>query len=303
MNNLHFDTDLLALLPPWYRQILDYQQICQSEQKQFELLAEEITAVADNFFFQSMDLSAISMWEQIFSIMADPSSEDLAFRRFRVLNRVSSRPPFTMGFLRQKLDELIGLGQWTVEMDYPNYTLYIESAAYNQNYATEISYTINHVKPAHIAFINRPYTVGGIALSETISMDKRVYQYRLGSWGLGVAAFAQNNSIGVIKTASTPSIQAALLNGVAGYVAGDIASAQINGGLAIGSLTKETVGSTLTVTYVVTPSDAAEITKAALLDAEGNILTQSDLYVPVTDVTIIKHVIPVTEGEGGTING
>ena len=41
MNPIELDTNLLSLLPPWYREVLDYQQICLTEQQQFEALAEE----------------------------------------------------------------------------------------------------------------------------------------------------------------------------------------------------------------------------------------------------------------------
>lgn len=301
MADLRFDTDLLSLLPPWYREILDYQEICLTEQAQFEALAKEITAVADNFFFQTMDMGSVAMWEKIFEIMADLSGETLDFRRSRILNRVSTRPPFTLNFLRQKLDELIGAGQWTVEMDYPNYTLYIESAAYNQNYATEISYTIGRIKPAHIVFVNRPYTVSGIALSETITLDRRVYSYRLGSWGLGVGPFAASETLGVIKTADVPSIQPALLSDTAKFVADDIVYAQLNGSIQIDNLTKTVDGAALSVTYTVGPAQVSAVTEAALLSKDGIVLTRSTVYVPVNDLTMIKHLIPIKEG--GQANG
>ena len=95
MNN-QFDTDLLSLLPPWYRQILDYQQICNTESQQLETLADEIIAVADNFFFQTMDEGAVSQWEQILGILPNPSTETLSFRQARLLSRISTRPPFTI---------------------------------------------------------------------------------------------------------------------------------------------------------------------------------------------------------------
>ena len=41
MNPIELDTSLLSLLPPWYREVLDDQQICLTEQQQFEALAEE----------------------------------------------------------------------------------------------------------------------------------------------------------------------------------------------------------------------------------------------------------------------
>ena len=296
MSNLQFDTNLLALLPPWYSRILDYQQICNTESQQLEALAQEITAVADNMFFQTMDAASVAQWEQIFGILANPSVESLAFRQARILNRVSTRPPFTLQFLYGKLNELIGPGQWTVNVDYPNYTLYIESSAQNQDYATEVAYTVNAIKPAHIVYVNTPYLQTGILASETIELTQLVYNYRLGSWGLGVAPFASENSQGVIKSATTPSITADLLQDIANFVEGDVASAQVNGSVAITGLTKSVSGNTLTVTYTVTPEQAAEVTQVALLDSSGTVLTSSTVYVPVTGSTIFKHTIPIAEG-------
>ena len=296
MSDIRFDTDLLALLPPWYREVLDYQAICQTEEEQFEALAEAVQAVADNLFFQSMDQGSVALWEQVLGIVPDPQTESLDFRRSRVINRLSTRPPFTLGFLYQKLDELIGPGEWTVTVDYPNYTLYIESSAENQQYATEVALTIGRIKPAHIVYVNTPYVRTGLLLSESIELSQRVFHYNLGAWGLGVSPFATEQGQGVIKMPDTPSIQPALLQDTANFVSSDIASARVNGTVSITDLDKTVQGDTLTVTYAVAQSQAEVITSVELLDSSGRVLTSSTVYVPVSASTILKHVIPVKEG-------
>ena len=290
------DVEMLKLLPPWYREILDYQEICQTEEAQLEVLAGEITSVADNFFFQTMDLSAIEMWERIFGIVPNPQTEDVEFRRYRVLNRITTKPPYTLGFLYQKLDELIGPGLWEVNVDYPNYTLYIESSAQNQNYATEVAFTINRIKPAHIVYVNTPFIRSGLLLSEQIERLIRTYNYKLGSWALGALPFATDGENEVVKLPETPSIQQALLTGVADFVSGDVASARINGTISITDLSKSVSGNVLTITYTVAAAQTAEITSVELLDGEGNVLTASQVYVPVGDSVVMKHTIPVNEG-------
>lgn len=290
------DTSLLEQLPDWYAQILDYQALMDAEQPSFDALADEIIGVADNFFFQTMDESAVSMWEQIFDIVANPATETLEFRRVRVLNRISTKPPFTLSFLYQKLDELIGPGQWTVNVDYPNYTLYIESSALNQSYATEVAFTINRIKPAHIVYINTPLVRASLLLSESIELSQREYNYNLGSWGLGLEPFADEISLGVIKMPQTPSLTAALLSDVANFTSSDVASARINGTLVISDLSKTVSENTLTVTYTVTPTQASEITQVELLKADNTVLASSTIYVPVDQSTILKHIIPVQEG-------
>lgn len=261
-----------------------------------EAAAQAIQSIADNMFFQTMDEPSIYLWEQVLSIVPNPQTETLAFRQARVISRLSTRPPFTLQFLYQKLDELIGPGQWTVTVDYPNYALYIRSAAQNQSYATEVAFTVNRIKPAHIVYVNTPYVGSGLLLSESISLTRRTFNYYLGQWSLGDLPFASDNPQGVIKTATTPSIQPTLLTSVANFVSDDVASALINGTVAVSELTKSVSGSTLTVQYAVPAGEITQIDTVALLDSEGNTLTSSAVYIPVSGATLLEHNIPVTEG-------
>lgn len=293
MNEL--ETNLIDYLPKWFRDVLEFQALCETESQQFEALAEAMSAVADNFFFQTMNTGAISQWEQIFGIIPSPS-ETLAFRQARLLNRVSIRPPFTLAFLQERLDTLIGPGEYTIEVDYPNYTLYVESAAENQDYATEISVTINTIKPCHIVYVNRPLLAANILASETIGLTKTVYNYRLGSWALGVNPFSSDQDLGVIKMASQPSIQSTLLTGLANFAATDPASARINGSIIITPLTTSVSGNQGTVTYTVTESQADTVTLVELLDSDSNVLTASGVYVPITGSAQFKHTFTVQEG-------
>ena len=297
MNNLELDYLPCEQLPPWYREVLDYQQMCQTIGAQFALLAEEINRVADNFFLQTMDLETVQMWENIFRIVPNPATESLQFRRDRIINRISMRPPFTLRFLYQKLDELIGPGLWNVTVDYPNYALYIESNVDGQGYSQELIYTINHIKPAHITFINSPVAMSGIVLSERVSEISYTWNYVLnGQWLLGQEPFADEEEVQVIKLPQTPSIQSALLTGIADFVSGDVAAARLNGSIMVENINKSVSGSTLTITYQVTQAMTTEITQVELLAADGTVLTSMSAYVPVTETAVIKHVIPVQEG-------
>lgn len=297
MNNLELDYLPCEQLPPWYREVLDYQQMWQTIGAQFALLAEEINRVADNFFLQTMDLETVQMWEGIFRIAANPATESLQFRRDRIINRISMRPPFTLRFLYQKLDELIGPGLWSVTVDYPNYALYIESNVDGQGYSQELIYTINHIKPAHITFINSPVAMSGIVLSERVSEISYTWNYVLdGQWLLGQEPFADEEEVQVIKLPQTPSIQSALLTGIADFVSGDVAAARLNGSIMVENINKSVSGSTLTITYQVTQAMTTEITQVELLAADGTVLTSMSAYVPVTETAVIKHVIPVQEG-------
>lgn len=295
MNEYKLDSDLLALLPPWYRRILDYQQICETEQTEFETIYNTLNVVNQNLFLQTMDEGAVSEWEKIFGITADPETETLDFRRARIINRLSMQPPYTLGFLYQKLDELIGKGRWEVNVDYPNYTLYIKSSAINQSYAIEVAYTVNHIKPAYIVYINQPFLSEGLTIDESVSLTQLIYNYKLGAWGLGVNPFVSEQDKGVIVLPEQRTVQTALLTDTANFVESDIASVRINGTTTISDITKSVSGSIVTVEYTVNSAQAQTVTQIEFLNSSGNVLTSASVYVPITDPATFTHSIPVQE--------
>lgn len=291
-----FDPSVCKQIPTWFQDILEYQELCQTETEQFTAFLNSMQAVASNFFFQTMDISAVSTWEQIFKIVPNPETETLDFRRARLINRISTKPPFTLGFLYRKLDEIIGPGQWAVDVDYSNYTLYIEASAADKNYWSELAVTLNTIKPAHIVYTSRPLLSTPIQMSETVHLSRLIYNYKLGGWGLGVLPFASEQDQGVIVTPTQRSIQQELLNQTASFVASDVASARLNGTISITSLNKTTDANIATITYTVLESQANPITQVELLDASGNVLETAGVYVPVTGSAVFKHTIPVTLG-------
>lgn len=304
MLNLELDYQPCECLPPWYREILDYQAMCSTEAQQFQLLAWEVAQVADNFFLRTMDLETVQLWEGVFKITPNPSTESLQFRRERIINRISMRPPYTLRYLYQVLDRLIGSGAYTVTVDYPNYALTIEAGAENQSYWQELAYTVNHIKPAHITYISRPLIRTGILMSEEVRSAHFEWNYYLGSWALGAEPFADETDVEVVKTANINSIQPAMLNGVANFTSGDVAYVQINGGIDIGTINKtvtpaQYVGgaATLTVSYNVTTTMTDAVTSVALMDANGNALTSMNVYVPVTETVNLQHTILIQEGQ------
>lgn len=295
MLNVQLDEPLLELLMPWYREVADYKEICQTEQAQFEILAGYINAVAKNFFFQTMDESSIAQWEQAIGILPNPETEDLQFRRDRVLNRISTKPPFTLGFLYQKLDALLGPGNYEIEVDYPNYTLYIKSSAQNQLYAQEISFTINTIKPCHIVYVNMPFLADNILLNENVYLAKLQWNYRLGYWGLGNLPFGEKENKGEIVMPSQKTIQPAMLSNLAGFLITDVKSARLNGSIVISGVSASVSGNTASFLYTVTQQQVSEVTLIELLDADDNVLTSAPVYVPVTDTTTFSHDIVVKE--------
>lgn len=286
---------LLDQLPEWYKNVLDFREVCRTEQEEFDAIFQAIHEVRDNFFFQTMDIASVAQWESVMKIIPNPSSETLEFRRARLLNRLSNRPPFTLEFLKQKLDVLIGAGAWNIHVDYPNYTLYVESNAENQTYATEVAFTIQTTAPAHMVFCNSPVTSATLLLAEGIEQTVFTYHYQLGRWNLGQKPFATTQKEG-LKLPDVPSLKPELIHRTASFLMEHIVSARINGSILVSEIEKTIRGGEVVVSYTILPAHTPNVTQLELLGADGTILSSIRVYIPVSVMTRVKHTLTAEEG-------
>lgn len=292
-----FNRPLSSFVPSIYKDVVEMDEIINSEEKIMDIARTEMSNAFANTFVLSANESGILMFESMLGIIADVYAEDLEFRRQRVLNRLSMSPPFTFRFLKQKLDEIIGPGLWTAYIDFDNYTLYIESSATDQNWYSEIEFTVNRVKPCNMVFTNVPYTAAVINLSEEISYQVFSWRYKLGAWRLGEYPFATTSGGGIVKMADTKSVQQALLNDAANFVATEIASVLVNNSIVITEFTaKQVTDNVVSIEYAVTPNMTNLVTNIKLRRADNTVLTQVPVYVPVSQTIISKHTITVKEG-------
>ena len=292
-----FNRPLNSFVPSIYEGVVEMDDIINSEEQLMEIARKETFSAFANTFVLTADETGITMFENMLNILSDASTEDLEFRRERVLNRMAMSPPFTFRFLKQRLDEIIGAGAYTAYIDFNNYTMYIESSAVNQNWYYEIEFTINRIKPCNMVFTNVPYTSKSINISEEISYAELKWLYRLGSWKLGKSSFATQQGGGVIKMSQTKSIQQELLNDTASFLLDHISHVLINDTTKISDFTVKRVSeNVVSIEYSVTPDITNLITNIKLMRADDAVLTQAAVYVPVSQSVISKHIITVKEG-------
>lgn len=308
---LDLSHDLLPLLPPVYRNVQDYQQICDAEKAEFDLLANSVDGIQNNFFFQTMDEDSVAQWEKVFHIMDVTEKESLEFRRQRVMARIATRPPYTLGFLYQKLDELIGAGGWTCSIIYPLYELRLATSAKNQSYYDEVTHLINQIKPAHIVFIIMQYLKTGILITEQVDVQKYDYQYRLGGWPLGKKPFAEFGGWTTAKAAASPTLTRTLLLDVAHKAEELATTARLNRAatvkplksviasatLQVGSETLIISGENLKLEASIEPmEDTPTVKHYELLNDAGETLYASDCYFGITEKTDVDVNLSILEG-------
>lgn len=286
------------LFPSVYDGVLEISVLAETDDVLLDQALAQLEQAQLNQFILTADEETIEVYEKMFSILANPSTESLEFRRERILNRMSLQPPFTMRWLQNKLDEIIGVGKWNAYVDYANRTLYVESFIVNQLWFNELRITINRIKPCNLVFTNKPLLIEDVLASETVFTSAKHYNYVLGHWQLGQKPFATVDPEEVIKLPSVKSINNNLLTDVAAFSASDVVAVRLNGSVKITEFTtKEGQGTVTLIEYEVKPEQAREITQIELLGTGDRVLTSSTVYIPVTEAVICKHTINFKEGE------
>ena len=246
-------------------------------------------------------------------IIADPVNETLEFRRQRVLNRLSMSPPFTTIFLRQRLDEILGVGQYVMLFGsdgvgpgevIPPFTVIVESAVNNFQWYEELAITIGKIKPANIVYITRPLIANALVNGEVLQYSEMGWNYRLnGSWNLGEKPFASLTEKGVIKMATTQSLKKALFETMGDAAMGAVNKVVLNGTYEITSFTMFEISTlddnqcVLTIRYTVpVTSGLGNITRVEVVNSDSQLLSQSNVYVPLIQDIELKHTLTIKEG-------
>jgi len=282
--------------PKIYDNVYEFKKLSDAENVLFEELCSLDEQAKYNQFILTCDELGIAKYEDFLNIVANPYTETLDERKARVINRLAMNAPFTTGYLRQKLDGIIGQGQYELSINYDSYTIYVKTASANQFWYQELRVTLNLIKPANMIFINMPSVYSTIQLSELVAKYESIYNYKLGYWRLGQLPFRTILERSEIKMPTKNSIKSELINRVAAFTTDEISKALINDTLQITDLYKETIDNSLIIKYTIEPDQIEEIVNVKLLDIDGNVLAQSDVYIPVLSDVIIHHEFLVKEG-------
>lgn len=145
------DIDLMILLPKYFQEIYEFQEIMSTEEielKEFFLILQQVW---NNLFLQTMDENTIEYHEDLLGLTPDPS-DSLELRRWRVIQRYLRRPPFTLGILHEQLNNLLGLGAYTLTVDYANKTVTLDFINVEESLRLEAIAILITLPPAHLGY-------------------------------------------------------------------------------------------------------------------------------------------------------
>ncbi|MFD0959795.1 putative phage tail protein [Paenibacillus chungangensis] len=183
--------DVMKHWPPLYEGIADFRELAATESDELSLVRGAVQRQLDDRFVMTSGVGAVRRRERMLGIQADPETESLGFRRLRIVNRYSTKPPFTKRYLQEQIDRLIGPGMAVVTIDEEGFLLTLTANIDSAAIFKEVQHTIETVKPANLVYQQKTSLGSKIQLKERITAQEVTWNYKLdGSWMLGTAPFA-----------------------------------------------------------------------------------------------------------------
>ncbi|RRJ62393.1 DUF2313 domain-containing protein [Paenibacillus oralis] len=181
---------IMPYWPEYYDDIPDFIQMAESEDAELDRMDSAIQQLFNDQFVLTSSVHAIKRREQMLGIQADPTTESLEFRKQRILNRYQTKPPFTIRWLQEQLDRLVGPGMTIVSVDVQDFILYVTANIENANVFKEVQHTVQTVKPANLIYQQNTSLDADIGLQEHVFKQDITWNYELdGVWKLDEKPF------------------------------------------------------------------------------------------------------------------
>lgn len=166
--------DLKMLLPEWFKNVVEFNELLETEATELEEVEDCIHSVRNNCYIQTADEATILLLEKRFGIVYQ--GESLEFRRSRIMQRYNTVVPFTIGFLKDRLAELYGVEGYEVRVDGNKSMIDIKITS-DRYGAVDLLYNLLwDILPAHIQItasqVNTKYLTGAFSLGATVSGTK-----------------------------------------------------------------------------------------------------------------------------------
>lgn len=157
--------DYLSYLIEDLREIREYQVLADVINPELVALKKAINKVLNEQFVQTAE-ETLEWREQLFGITAS-SDETIEFRRERIIERKSRKPPITLRSLRERLNTYIGTTEAKIKLVPGEYAFAITIPAVDGYKFRDIQGLVETLKPANMEYLQNPFSVEQIRIRET----------------------------------------------------------------------------------------------------------------------------------------
>lgn len=143
------EVDLLSYQSNIIQQIREFKVLSEVEKPQHECVWQAVEDAINDQFANTLSTNGCKRWESIMDIQAK-DTEDLEFRRFRILSRLNEQLPYTYRMLELQLRTLCGDNGYTMVLRNEEYTLVVKIALASKNKYSDVESTLRKYVPVNI---------------------------------------------------------------------------------------------------------------------------------------------------------
>lgn len=149
-------------LPKVLQPILEFQQINSDLDVELNNINTLIKDIEKEVIVQTATEYGIKKWENALGIIPS-DSDSLEVRRFRIINILTSKLPYTIRWLRSKLTEIVGAESgWTLNIDNNNYTITIVLSGLDTKLMLEVEKQLRNAIPSNMVLV-----IGGAPITSS----------------------------------------------------------------------------------------------------------------------------------------
>ena len=143
------EKDIIQYMPPVFANIRDMQEFAKAVGPELSLLQKRINKAYQDMFLLDMGEAGAARWEKILGI-TPAGTDKLGDRRFRIINRLNSKLPYTFWGLHNKLSQMCGSDGYTMGYDEDTWTLTVKIALTQKKQYSELGKMLRDMIPANI---------------------------------------------------------------------------------------------------------------------------------------------------------
>lgn len=139
---------LIEYLPSFFKDIREFKQVFQVEDEEIEKLKGQIEKILQEVIVDVSEDYGLQRYEKIYNISNNVM--DLSNRRFNILSKINNRLPYSLNWLKNKLNSTIGKENYTLTIDYNKYSMEINVAILFKDIAILLNKDLKEQLPANL---------------------------------------------------------------------------------------------------------------------------------------------------------
>ena len=143
------EVNLISYQSKIIQEIREFKVLSEIENSKLECVWQAVEDAINDQFATSLTDNGCKRWENIMEINAK-DTDDLDFRRFRILSKLNEQLPYTYRMLEIQLQTLCGDNGYKMILRNNEYTLVVKIALASKNKYSDVESTLRKYVPANI---------------------------------------------------------------------------------------------------------------------------------------------------------